>query len=59
MDSVFKSDACSDLKNVVQVEFVENESFDKKGASVIKDMLQKIEEKLGQTDLKKMFRCLA
>ena len=34
MDSVFKSERCSDLKNVVQVEFVEKESFDKKGASV-------------------------
>ena len=59
MDSVFKSEGCSDLKNVVQVEFVEKESVDKKGAFVIKDMVQKIEEKLGQTDLKKMFRCLA
>ena len=53
LDSVYKSDGCSDLKNLVQVEFVENEGFDKKGDSVIKKMVEKIEEKLGQTDLEK------
>ena len=53
LDSVHKSEGCDDLKNLVQVEFVENESFDKKGDSVIKDIVTKIKEKLGQSDLEK------
>ena len=53
LDSVYKSEGCSDLKNLVQVEFVENESFDKKGEEVIKKVVAKIQEKLGQTDLEK------
>ena len=53
LDSVYKSEGCTDLKNLVQVEFVENESFDKKGESVIKEIVKKVEEKLGQTDLEK------
>ena len=53
LDSVYKSEGCTDLKNLVQVEFVENETFDKKGASVIKEVVKIVEEKLGQTDLEK------
>ena len=53
LDSVHKSEGCEDLKNLVQVEFVENETFDKKGVSVIKDIVKKIKEKLGQSDLEK------
>ena len=53
LDSVYKSEGCTDLKNLVQVEFVENETFDKKGESVIKEVVKKIEEKLGQTNIEK------
>ena len=42
LDSVYKSEGCTDLKNLVQVEFVENESFDKKGESVIKEIVKKV-----------------
>ena len=53
VESIRKSEDSSDLQNMVQVEFVENESFDKKGDSVIKTIIEKIKEKLGQTDLEK------
>ena len=53
LDSVHKSEDCDDLKNLVQVEFVENAAFEKKGVTVIKDIITKIEEKLGQSDLEK------
>ena len=53
VDSVRKSEDCSDLQNLVQAEFVEKESFDKKADSVIKTIVKKIKEKLGQTDLEK------
>ena len=53
VDSVRKSENCSDLRNLVEVEFVENQSFDKKGETVIEDILEKIKEKLGQTDIEK------
>ena len=53
LDSVYKSEGSTDLKNLVQVEFVENETFDKKGDTVIKQIVKKVEEKLGQTDLEK------
>ena len=53
VDSVRKSENCSDLQNLVEVEFVENQSFDKKGETVIEDILKKIKEKLGQTDIEK------
>ena len=36
LDSVFKSEGSNDLKSLVQVEFVENEAFDKKKDTVIK-----------------------
>ena len=39
LESVFKSEGCDDLKNLIQVEFVENESFDKNKDSVIKFQL--------------------
>ena len=53
VDSVRKSEDCSDLKNLVEVEFVENETFNKKSDTVIQSMLTKIKEKLGKTDLEK------
>ena len=51
--SVRKSENCLDLQNLVEVEFVENQSFDKKGERVIEDILEKVKEKLGQTDIEK------
>jgi hypothetical protein len=36
LDSVFKSEGCNDLKSLVQLEFVENEAFDKKKDTAIK-----------------------
>ena len=53
VDSIRKSEDCTDLQNLVEVEFVENVSFDKKSGTVIQKMLEKIKEKLGQTDLEK------
>ena len=53
LDSVFKSEGSSDLKSLVQVEFVENESFDKKKDSVIKEIIDIIEKKLGKSDIEK------
>ena len=53
VDSVRKSENCSDLQNLIEVEFVENQSFDKKGERVIDDILEKVKEKLGQTDIEK------
>ena len=53
VDSVRKSEDCQDLKNLVEVEFVENVSFEKKTDTIIKSMVEKIKEKLGQSDLEK------
>ena len=53
LDSVFKSEGCNDLKSLVQVEFVENEAFDKKKDTVIKEIIVLIEKKLGKTDIEK------
>ena len=46
VESVRKSEDCSDLQNLVEVEFVENLSFEKKSDDVIKSMINKIKEKL-------------
>ena len=53
VESIRKSEECSDLQNYVQVEFVENTEFDKKSDSSIKSMVTKIKENLGQSDLEK------
>lgn len=53
IQSVRDSEDCDDLKHLVQVEFVENEGFDKKHVNTIRDMLTKIKKKLGKTDLEK------
>ena len=42
-----------DLENTVEVEFTENREFDKKAQNVIKAMMEKIKEKLGESDLEK------
>ena len=51
LDSVFKLEGSSDLKSLVQFEFVENESFDKKKDSVIKEIIDIIEKKLWKSDI--------
>ena len=53
MNSINISNECDDLKKLVQVEFKENQSFDKKSKTIIKDMLKVIRDKLGKTDLEK------
>ena len=42
-----------DLKRTAHVEFVENKEFDKKAKNVINAMIQKLKEKLGDSDLEK------
>ena len=53
IESVRKSEECSELQNFIQVEFVENATFDKKSDKVISDMISKIKKDLGQSDLEK------
>ena len=53
VDSVRKSENCKDIQNLVEVEFVENHEFDKKGVDVIKTIVNKIKEKLGKSDIEK------
>ena len=53
VDSVRKSEDCKDLQNLIEVDFVENQSFDKKGEDVIKTIVEKVKEKLGQSDIEK------
>lgn len=53
VDSVRKSEDCKDVQNLVEVDFVENHEFDKKGADVIKTIVTKIKEKLGKSDIEK------
>ena len=53
MDSVRTSEDSDELKKLVQVEFVENQAFNKKSDTIIQDMVKKIKEKLGNTDLEK------
>ena len=42
IDSVRKSEDCSDLNNLVEVEFVENQDFDKKAENVITDIVSTV-----------------
>lgn len=51
--SVFKSEGSNALKSLVQVEFVENKSFDKKKDSEIKEINDIIEKRLGKSDIEK------
>ena len=53
VESVRKSENCQDIQNLVEVEFVENQSFDKKGEKVIETIVNKIREKLGKSDIEK------
>ena len=53
LESVYKSENCDELISLVRVEFVENESFDKKKATVVKDAVTVIKNKLGKSDLEK------
>ena len=53
VDSVRKSENCTDIQNLVEVEFVENQQFDKKAEDVITTIVTKIQEKLGKTDIEK------
>ena len=53
VDAVRKSEDCKDLQNLIEVDFVENQSFDKKGVEVIKTIVEKVKEKLGQSDIEK------
>ena len=53
VESVRNSEESEDLKHLVQVEFVENEAFDKKDANVVTKMLDLIKEKLSKTDMEK------
>ena len=45
VESVRKSENCRDIQNLVEVEFVENQAFDKKGENVIETIVNKIREK--------------
>ena len=53
VDSVRKSEECKDLQNLIEIEFVENHAFDKKGELVIKTIVEKVRDKLGQSDIEK------
>ena len=53
MASVRDAEDSDELKQFVQVEFVENQTFDKKSVTIIKDIITKIKEKLDKTDLEK------
>ena len=53
MNSVNVSEECEDLKKLVQVEFKENKSFNKKSPTIIKDIVKVIKDKFDKTDLKK------
>ena len=53
LDSVRKSENCSELQNFVQVEFAENATFDKKQENIVVVMIEKIKSSLGQSDLEK------
>ena len=53
VESIRKSEECVDVQNFVQVEFVENSSFDKKQDNIIAVMINKMKTNLGQTDLEK------
>lgn len=53
MNSVKDSEECDELKKLVQVEFKENQSFNKKSETIIKDIIAKIKEKLDKSDLEK------
>ena len=53
IDSVRKSEGCADIKNLVEVEFVENKDFDRKAENCITNILTKIREKLGKSDIEK------
>ena len=51
VECVRSSEDCDDLKNLVEVEFVENHDFNKKDDGVISTMISKIKEKLGKSDI--------
>ena len=53
MSSVNSSEECDEVKKLVQVEFKENKSFNKKSKTIIKDMIKVIKDKLDKTDLEK------
>ena len=53
VEAVRNSEEADELKHLVQVEFVENGSFDKKSSNVIKKMLDVIKEKLSITDIER------
>ena len=53
VEGVRNSEDSDDLKHLVQVEFVENEAFDKKNTLVVTNMLDLVKEKLSKTDMEK------
>ena len=53
MNSVKESDDCEDLKKLVQVEFKENEAFNKRSKTIIKDIVKIIRLMLEKSDLEK------
>ena len=53
MNSVKDSEDCDDLKKLAQVQFKENQAFDKKSENVIKNIIEKIKEKLDKSNLEK------
>ena len=53
MSSIKESDDCDELQKLVQVEFKENKSFDRKSKTIIKDMVNIIRKKLDKSDLEK------
>jgi len=52
MESIRKAED-QDLERTAEVEFVENKEFNKKTENVIKAMMDKLKEKLGESDVEK------
>ena len=52
MESIRKAED-PDLERTSEVEFVENQEFDKKMENIIKAMTKKLKEKLGESDVEK------
>ena len=53
MESIKSSEECDELKKLVQVEFKENQMFNKKSKTIIKDIVKVIRSKLDKSDLEK------
>ena len=50
---MLKKRKTEELKKLVQVEFKENQAFDKKSKDVIRKIVEKIKEKLNKSDIEK------